>query len=152
MAAQAIPEGYHAVTPYLTVDDAAAAIRFYAAAFGAGETMRLEMGSKIGHAEIQIGDSRVMLSDEWPHMGVLGPKSRGGPTSSLLIYVADVDSAFARAVEAGGTVERPVEDQFYGDRSGTLVDPFGHRWTLATHVEDVSPEEMHRRMAGHADA
>jgi len=152
MAVQAIPEGYHAVTPYLTVDDSAAAIRFYAAAFGASETMRLEMDGKIGHAEIRIGDSRVMISDEWPHMGVLGPKSRGGPTSSLLIYVEEVDSAFERAIAAGATVERPVEDQFYGDRSGTLVDPFGHRWTLATHFEDVSPEEMHRRMAAHADA
>jgi PhnB protein len=150
MSVEAIPEGYHSVTPYITVDDGAAAIRFYQAAFGAVEVMRLEMGGKIGHAEVRIGDSVVMLSDEWPHMGALGPKSRGGPTSSLLIYSRDVDAAFARAVEAGGTVERAVEDQFYGDRTGTLVDPFGHRWTIATHVEDVSPEEMDRRMREHA--
>ena len=150
MSVRAIPEGYHSITPYIAVDDGAAAIRFYEAAFGAVEVMRLEMGGKIGHAEVRIGDSRVMLSDEWPQMGVLGPKSRGGPTASLLIYTEEVDAAFARAVAAGGTVERPVQDQFYGDRSGTLVDPFGHRWTLATHVEDVPPEEMNRRMREHA--
>jgi len=150
MSVRPIPEGYHSITPYIAVDDGAAAIRFYEAAFGAVEVMRLDMGGKIGHAEVRIGDSRVMLSDEWPQMGVLGPKSRGGPTASLLIYTEEVDAAFARAVAAGGTVERPVQDQFYGDRSGTLVDPFGHRWTLATHVEDVSEEEMNRRMREHA--
>ncbi|HEY0412508.1 MAG TPA: VOC family protein [Allosphingosinicella sp.] len=150
MSVRPIPEGYHSVTPYITVDDAAGAIRFYQAAFGAAETLRMEMGGKVGHAEIRIGDSVIMLSDEWPHMGVLGPKTRGGATSSLMIYTEDVDAAFAQAVEAGGTVERPVQDQFYGDRSGTLVDPFGHRWTIATHVEDVSEEEMRRRMAEHA--
>lgn len=152
MAVKPIPEGYHSVTPYITVDDGAAAIRFYVAAFGAVETVRMEMGGKMGHAEVRIGDSVVMLSDEWPQMDVYGPRTRGGPTSSLMIYVEDVDSAFARAIEAGGTVERPVQDQFYGDRSGTLVDPFGHRWTISTHVEDVSEEEMHRRMAQHASA
>jgi PhnB protein len=149
MVVKAIREGYHSVTPYITVDDGATAIRFYAAAFGAVETVRMESG-KMGHAEIRIGDSVVMLSDEWPHMDVLGPKTRGGATSSLLIYVEEVDAALARAIEAGGTVERPVQRQFYGDRSGTLVDPFGHRWTLATHVEDVSHEEMDRRMREHA--
>ncbi len=147
MAAKAIPEGYHSVTPYLIVDDAAEAIRFYERAFGATEVMRLPMGDKIGHAEVRIGDSPVKLSDEWPDYGKLGPKTRGGATSSLMIYVEDVDAAFAKATAAGGEIERPVEDQFYGDRSGTLIDPFGHSWTLATHVEDVSPEEIGRRMA-----
>ena len=104
------------------------------------------MGGKIGHAEIKIGDSHVMLSDEWPDMDIRGPKSRGGATSSLMVYVEDVDAAFARAVAAGATIDRPVEDQFYGDRNGSIVDPFGHRWTLSTHVEDVSEEEMQRRM------
>jgi PhnB protein len=147
MSAKAIPEGYHSVTPYLIVDGAQEAIRFYERAFGATEMLRLPMGDKIGHAEIRIGDSFVMLSDEWPEYGKLGPQARGGATSSLMIYVEDVDAAFERALAAGATEERPVEDQFYGDRSGTLVDPFGHSWTLATHVEDVGEEEMQRRMA-----
>ena len=147
MAVKAIPEGYHSVTPYLIVDGAAEAIRFYEQAFGATEMLRLPMGGKIGHAEIRIGDSYVMLSDEWPDYGKLGPKARGGSTSSLMIYLEDVDAAFERAVAAGATVERPVEDQFYGDRSGTILDPFGHSWILSTHVEDVSDEEMQRRMA-----
>ncbi len=147
MSVRAIPEGYHSVTPYLIVDGAEEAIRFYERAFGATEMLRLPMGDKIGHAEIRIGDSFVMLSDEWPEYGKLGPKARGGATSSLMIYVEDVDAAFERALAAGATEERPVEDQFYGDRSGTLVDPFGHSWTLATHVEDVGEEEMQRRMA-----
>jgi len=146
MSVRPIPEGYQGVTPYLAVHDAAAAIRFYAAAFGATETMRLEMGGKIGHAEVRIGHGALMLSDEWPDWNMLGPNSRGGPTCNLHLYVEDVDSAFARAVEAGATVERPVSDQFYGDRSGTLRDPFGHRWHIATHVEDVSEEEIRRRM------
>ena len=147
MSVSAIPEGYHSVTPYLIVDGAEEAIRFYERAFGATEVLRMPMpGGRIAHAEIRIGDSHVMLSDEWPDMGVLGPKSRGGPTASLLIYTEGVDAAFARAVEAGATVEREVQDQFYGDRTGTLIDPFGHRWTIATHVEDVTPEEMRRRM------
>jgi PhnB protein len=146
MSVKAIPEGYHSVTPYLIVDGAAEALDFYARAFGAVEVMRMPMGDRIGHAEIRIGDSHVMLADEWPDMGHLGPKTRGGPTASLMIYLDDVDSAFSRAIEAGATETRPVQDQFYGDRSGTLTDPFGHQWTLATHVEDVSPDEMHRRM------
>jgi PhnB protein len=147
MSVKAIPEGYHSVTPYLIVDGAEEAIRFYERAFGATEMLRLPMGDKIGHAEIRIGDSFVMLSDEWPEYGKLGPKARGGATSSLMIYVEDVDAAFERALAAGAAEERPVEDQFYGDRSGTLIDPFGHSWTLATHVEDVGEEEMQRRMA-----
>ena len=139
-------DGYHSVTPYLTVNDAAAAIEFYTKAFGATEVMRLPMGDKIGHADIMIGDSHVMLADEFPDMDKLGPKSRGGPTSSLMIYVEDVDAAYEKAVAAGATPTRPVEDQFYGDRSGWLMDPFGHEWTLSTHVEDVAPDEVGRRM------
>ncbi|HEX8625558.1 MAG TPA: VOC family protein [Allosphingosinicella sp.] len=146
MALNPIPEGYHSVTPYLIVDGAAEAIRFYGEAFGAAEVLRMPMGDRIAHAEIRIGDSHVMLSDEMPDMGFLGPKTRGGPTASLMIYLADVDAAFERAVAAGCTEERPPADQFWGDRMGTLLDPFGHRWTLATHVEDVSEEEMDRRM------
>ncbi len=147
MSVKAQPEGYHSVTPYLIVDDAAEAIRWYGEALGATEVLRLPMGDKIGHAEIRIGDSHVMLSDEWPDYGKLGPKSRGGATSSLMVYLADVDAAFERAVAAGGTAEQPVQDQFYGDRSGSFRDPFGHSWTLATHVEDVPEEELQRRMA-----
>ena len=145
--AKPIPDGYHSVTPYLIVDDAAKAIEFYKQAFGAKEKFRLPMGDKIGHAEIKIGDSHVMLADEFPDMGHLGPKARGGTTVSLMIYVDDVDSAFKQAIDAGGDrSERPVEDQFWGDRMGTLTDPFGHQWSLATHVEDVPDEEMQARM------
>ena len=144
---QPIPDGFSSVTPYLIVDDGAAAIRFYAAAFGAAEVLRLPMGDRIAHAEIRIGNSIVMLSDEWPDMGKLGPKARGGATASLMVYVEDVDAAFAQAVAAGAAVEQEVADQFWGDRMGSLVDPFGHGWTLATHVEDVDEEEMSRRMA-----
>ena len=146
MGVKAIPEGYHNVTPYLIVDDAAEAIRFYEKALGATEIFRLPMGDRIGHAEIKIGDSIVMLSDEWPDMGKLGPKARGGATSSMMLYVEDVDAAYARATAAGATAERPPEDQFWGDRMGSLIDPFGHSWSLATHVEDVSEDEMQRRM------
>ena len=146
MTAKTPPEGYHSVTPYLTVDDAEGAIAFYAKAFGATEKMRLPMGGKIGHAEIIIGDSHVMLSDEWPDRDALGPKTRGGATSSLMVYVPDVDSAFERAVAAGATATMQVENQFWGDRMGAVVDPFGHKWTLATHVEDVDDAEMKRRM------
>ena len=147
MSVQAKPDGYHSVTPYLIVDGAEEAIRWYGEALGAEEVLRLPMGDKIGHAEIRIGDSHVMLSDEWPDLGKLGPKSRGGATSMLMIYLEDVDSAFERAIAAGAEIERPVENQFYGDRSGTILDPFGHSWTLATHVEDVPDDEVQRRMA-----
>jgi PhnB protein len=143
----AIPEGFHSVTPYLIVDGAESAIRWYGEALGATESVRLPMGDKIAHAEIRIGDSVVMLADEFPDMDICGPKSRGGATSSLMVYVEDVDAAFARAVAAGATVDKPIEDQFYGDRSGSIVDPFGHKWTLATHVEDVPEDELQRRMA-----
>ena len=147
MTVRAIPEGYHSVTPYIIVDGAAEAIRYYERAFGARQVELLPMGDKVAHAEIMIGDSHVMLSDEWPDMGLLGPRNRGGATASLMVYLEDVDSAFRRALDAGATEERAIQDQFYGDRSGTLIDPFGHRWTLATHVEDVPVEEMKRRMA-----
>ncbi|MFD1613079.1 VOC family protein [Sphingomonas tabacisoli] len=155
MTVNPIPDGYHSVTPYLVVDGAAEAIDWYARAFGATEIMRMAMpvpsgverGDRIGHAEIKIGDSCVMLSDEWPDMNLRGPKARGGVTASLMIYVPDVDATFARALREGANEERAVQDQFYGDRSGTLVDPFGHRWMISTHVEDVTPEEMQRRMS-----
>ena len=150
-----IPEGYHSVTAYLTVDNAAAAIEFYRNAFGAQELLRLPMpdgagGEKLGHAEVKIGDSRLMLSDEWPGMGALGPKSRGGASASFLIYVPDVDRAFQRAIDAGGSADQQVADQFWGDRMGTVTDPFGHKWMLATHVEDVPPQELQARMAARA--
>lgn len=146
MSVKPIPEGYHSVTPYLVVAGAAEAIRFYEKAFGATEVLRMPMGDdRLAHAEIKIGDSHVMLADEFPDMGHLGPTSRGGPTSSLMIYLGDVDVAFARAIEAGAKEERPPADQFWGDRMGTLLDPFGHRWTIATHIEDVADDEMKRR-------
>lgn len=148
----AIPEGFHSVTPYLIVDGAESAILWYGDALGATELMRLQMGDKIGHAEIRIGDSVVMLADEFPDMDIRGPKSRGGATSSLMVYVEDVDAAFERAVAAGARVDKPVEDQFYGDRSGSIVDPFGHKWTLATHVEDVPEDELQRRMAAWSES
>ena len=141
-----IPDGYHSVTPYLIVDDAKGAIDFYKRAFGAVEKFRLPMGDRVGHAEIKIGDSHIMLADEFPDMGHLGPKSRGGPTASLMVYVPNVDAAFRKALDAGATEQRPVEDQFWGDRMGTLTDPFGHQWTLATHIKEVPPEEMQQRM------
>lgn len=147
MPVNPVPDGYHSVTAYLIVDDAAAAIDFYQRALGAEERYRLPVKDKIGHAEIRIGDSHVMLADEWPDMDALGPKSRGGATASFLIYVDDVDAAFQKALDAGGKRLKPVQDQFYGDRSGTLADPFGQVWTLATHVEDVPPDEMQQRMA-----
>ena len=146
MAVKAIPDGYHSVTPYLIVDDAKRAIDFYKKALGAEELFRFEMGGKIGHAEIKIGDSPIMLADEHPQMGHKGPKSYGGTSVSLMVYLPDVDAAAKRATEAGMKVVRPVADQFYGDRSGTFADPFGHVWTLGTHKEDVAPAEMDKRM------
>jgi len=141
-----VPEGYHTVTPYLIVNAGAKALDFYARAFGAIERLRIDAGGKIGHAEITIGDSCIMLADEHPEIGALGPTTVGGSPVSLHLYVEDVDAAVARAVAAGATLVRPVADQFYGDRSGTLKDPFGHQWTLSTHVEDVSEAEAQRRM------
>ena len=142
-----IPEGYRSVNVILTVDDAARAIDFYKKAFGAEEISRLPMGDKIGHAELQIGDTRIMLNDEFPENGNLGPKSRGGTSVGLIIYADDVDSAFKKAIDAGGTQTMPVENQFWGDRMGGLTDPFGHKWSIATHVEEVAPEEYESRMA-----
>ena len=144
-----IPDGYHSVTPYLVVDGAAEAIDFYTKAFGAKELFRMPMGDRIGHAELLIGDSHVMLADEFPERDIRGPKSRGGPSSSLMIYVDDVDAIFKQALDAGARTDgdMDVKDQFYGDRSGSLIDPFGHKWTVATHIEDVPPEEMEKRMA-----
>ena len=141
-----IPDGYNSVTPYLVVDDAKRAIEFYRDAFGAEEKFRLPMGDKIGHAELKIGDSFVMLADEFPEMNHLGPNSRGGPTSSIVLYVEDVDTSFKKALEAGAKEQRPVQNQFWGDRMGTLTDPFGHQWSLATHVEDVPDSELEARM------
>jgi PhnB protein len=146
MAVSPVPPGYHTITPYLIVDGAHEALEFYRKAFGAEILFRMPMGEKIGHAEFRIGDSIVMISDEWPDMGYLGPGKRGGTTVSLMVYLEDVDAAFQRAVDAGCTVEQPVEDQFYGDRSGTVIDPFGHKWSLATHIEDVEPGELKKRM------
>jgi len=142
-----IPDGYRSVNLILTVDDGARAIDFYKQAFGAREISRLPMGDKIGHAELEIGDTRIMLNDEFPDHGNLGPKAHGGTPVSLLIYTDDVDSAFKKAIAAGGTETMPVDDQFWGDRMGTLTDPFGHKWSIATHVEDVPPEQFEERMA-----
>ncbi|MGE5169897.1 MAG: VOC family protein [Rudaea sp.] len=142
-----IPAGYHSVTPYLMVRNAAKALAFYRDAFGALEVMRFEgPGDKVAHAEIKIGDSHVMLADEHPEHGFVGPQTLGGAGISLMLYVVDVDKTFARALAAGATERRAVADQFYGDRVGTLVDPFGHVWSIATHREDVSLDEVRRRM------
>lgn len=147
MAVKAIPAGYHTATPYLIVKGAAAALEFYTKAFGATEIMRFgDPSGKIGHAEIQIGDSHIMLADEFPEMGYRGPQSLGGTPVSIVLYVENVDRRFRQAIGAGAKELKPVQDQFYGDRSGTLSDPFGHVWTIATHKEDVSQQEMHRRM------
>ena len=145
---QPIPEGYPQVIPYLCVDGAEAAIQFYRSVFGASERMRMGApGGRIGHAELQLGDSVIMLADEFPEMGNLSPKSIGGTPVTLSVYVEDVDAVFARAVSAGAKELRAVENQFYGDRSGQFEDPFGHRWSVASHVEDVPPDEMERRAA-----
>jgi PhnB protein len=147
MAVKKIPEGYHAVTPYLAVKGAAAAIAFYEKAFDAKELFRAPaQGGTIAHAEIQIGDSKVMLSDQAPDMGAKSPQTLGGSPVSLMLYVEDVDATVKRAIDAGAKPTRPVENQFYGDRSGGLTDPFGHSWWVATHVEDVPPDELERRM------
>lgn len=145
-----IPDGYHSVTPYLIVNGAAAAIDFYKNAFGAKELFRMEHEGKIGHAEIKIGDSPIMLADEQPSMGYVGPVALSGTPVSLMIYVDDVDTIYSRAISQGGVELKPLQDQFYGDRSGTLKDPYGHIWTVATHKEDVTPEEMDKRIAAAA--
>lgn len=141
------PPGYHSVTPYLALRGARAALDFYARAFGAERVLELDMpDGSIAHAEIRIGDSILMMSEENAEWGNRSPLALGGSPVHLMIYVPDVDAAFARALAAGAERVRPVEDQFYGDRSGTLKDPFGYQWTLATHIEDVSTEEAQRRM------
>lgn len=146
MTTKPIPEGYRTVTPYLIVNGAANAIEFYQRAFGATEMLRMaDPQGRVGHAEIKIGDSVIMLADEHPDMGYRGPRSLGGSSVSILLYLEDVDEVFARAIKAGAKPLRAVANQFYGDRSGTLEDPFGHLWTVATHVEDVAPEELERR-------
>lgn len=141
-----IPEGYHSVTAYLIIDGAAAAIDYYKKAFGAVELFRMEHAGKIGHAEIKIGDSPIMLADPQPDMGYRDPKSLGGTPVSLMIYLDDVDTTYKQAIANGGVELKALQDQFYGDRSGTLRDPFGHVWTIATHKEDVTPEEMDKRI------
>lgn len=144
---KAVPDGYDSVTPYLVVRGAAKAITFYQNAFGAQERLRLPApGGGVGHAELKIGNSIIMLADEFPDMGARGPKTIGGSPVSLLIYVEDVDSVFAGAIAAGARELRPLENKFYGDRAGQLEDPFGHVWTLATHVEDVTAEQLQQRM------
>jgi PhnB protein len=146
MATKAIPDGYHSATPYLVVKGAANAIDYYKRAFGAVELFRMaDDKGNIGHAEIKIGDSVIMLADEHPGTVCRTPRSLGGSSVGLMIYVDDVDAVFKRAVEAGGKSLRPLTNQFYGDRSGTLEDPYGHVWTVATHIEDVPPEELKRR-------
>src|SRR2546428_9358949 len=151
MALKPIPEGYHTATPYLIVKGAVKALEFYKRAFGAREPTRFTTpDGEIGHAEFRIGDSVIMLADEYPDMGYRSPKSIGGTPVSILLYVEDVDRWFERAIAACGKVARPVANQFYGDRTGTLTDPFGHVWSIATRVEDVSPEETRRRAKAQA--
>lgn len=146
MPAKAIPDGYHTATPYLIVKGATDALAFYKKAFGATELFRMAgPDGRIGHAEIRIGDSHIMLADEVPGMGFVSPQTLGGSPISLMLYVPDVDKVFQQALAAGATTQRPVQNQFYGDRSGTLKDPFGHVWTIGTHVEDVPPDELRRR-------
>ena len=146
-----IPEGYHAVTPYLIIKGAAAALEFYKKAFGATELFRMaQPDGKIGHAELQIGDSRVMLADEYPEMKYVSPQTLGGSPVSIMLYVEDVDSVYNQAIAAGASEKEPLQDKFYGDRVGSLIDPFGHVWHVGTHKENVTPEEMEKRLAAGA--
>ena len=146
MAVKPVPDGYHTVSPYLAVEDAATAIDYYKRAFGARERVRMEApGGKIGHAELEVGDSIVMLSDPFPQATTRPPSELGGTTAGVFLYVEDVDSVVRQAVDAGATVTMEVADQFWGDRFGSVTDPFGHVWSIATHVEDVPPEEMAER-------
>jgi PhnB protein len=148
MPVKPIPDGYHSLTPYLVVKGAANAIDFYKQAFGATERMRLQgPDGNVGHAELDIGGSVFMLADEHPEMGAVGPETVGGTPVSLLIYCENVDAVFQRAIEAGAIEIRPVKDQFYGDRSGMVRDPYGHHWSIATHIEDVTPEQIAERLA-----
>ena len=146
MATKPIPDGYHTVSPYLAVEDAARAIDYYTRAFGAKEVVRMDApGGTIGHAELAVGDSRIMLSDPFPQGSTRPPKELGGTSASVFMYVEDVDAVVKRAVDAGATVTMEVADQFWGDRFGTITDPFGHVWSIATHVEDVPADEMAER-------
>ncbi len=146
--AKPIPDGYPQVTPYLCIDGASAAIDFYKDVLGATERMRMPApGGKIGHAELQMGDSVVMLADEHPDIGFRSPKAIGGTPVTISVYVEDVDEVLDRAVKSGAKILRPAENQFYGDRTGQIEDPFGHRWSVATHIEDVTPDEMAKRAA-----
>ena len=148
MAAKPIPDGYHSVTPYLCVEGAARAIEFYKKAFSATERMRIaQPDGRVGHAELQIGDSVIMLSDEFPEMGARSPQSLGGSPVSIHLYVEDADAIFKMAVAAGAKIKRPIADHFYGDRLGGVEDPFGHTWWISTHKEDLSPQEIERRAA-----
>lgn len=152
MAAKPIPDGYEGVTPYLIVHDGAAALDFYARAFRAVELMRIPMpDGRLGHAEMRIGKAIFMLADEFPEMAAVSPRTLGGTSTGLMVYLEGVDAFVEGAVAAGAILERPVQDQFYGDRSGTVKDPFGHKWTFATHLEDLSPEELNRRAAAQGD-
>ena len=146
MAPKPIPEGYNTVTPYLAVDDAAAAIEYYTKVFGAKESVRMDgPDGGIAHAELDIGDSKIMLSDPLPQASTKTPKELGGTSASIFIYVEDVDAIVKKAVDAGATVTMEVQDQFWGDRYGSIMDPFGHAWSIATHIEDVPPEEIEER-------
>ena len=142
-----IPDDYPRITAYLCVDGAAEAIEFYTAVLGFTERHRMTFDGRIGHCELLLGDAMIMLSDEYPDMGVIGPKTLGGTPMSMMVYVEDSDATFAAAVAAGATAQRPVEDQFHGDRSGQFEDPWGHRWVVSTHVEDVDDDEIARRAA-----
>jgi len=143
---QPVPQGYHTATPFLVCNDAARAIDFYKRAFDAKERFRMEgPPGKIGHAELEIGDSRIMLADEMPQMAAKAPQSLGGTTSGIFLYVKDADTVFNKAVSAGAKVETPLTNKFWGDRYGSVTDPFGHSWSIATHIEDVAPEEIEKR-------
>ena len=149
--AKPIPDGYRSLTPYLIVDGASRAIEVYKAVFGATERMRLGApGGRVGHAELEIGDSLIMLADEHPEIGARGPGAYGGSPVGLHVYVADADAVARKAAAAGAKLVSPLEDKFYGDRSGTIEDPFGHRWYVSTHIEDVPPDEIDRRVAAMA--
>ena len=146
--AKPIPDGYHTATPYLIIKDAASAIEFYKKAFGATELLRMAgPDGKVMHAEIKIGDSPIMIADEFPEMGARSPQSLGGSPVNIYLYVEDVDALFSQAIAAGAKVLMPVKDQFYGDRSGGVTDPFGHVWYIATHKEDLTPDEIRQRAA-----
>ncbi len=143
-----IPTGYHAVIPYLITRNAAKAIDWYKTVLGASEIMRFPMpDGRLGHAELKLGDSHIMLADEFPERQAVSPETVGGTASAIMLYMPDVDTVFKKAVAMGAKVKEDVQDKFYGDRSATFYDPFGHQWTVATHIEDVTPEEMQRRMA-----